>query len=132
MGLSTGITSGKAAFNSRERPKFIEALMARISFKPLIVRCSLRSIKLIALLNNKKSAPFWEINGNLSKQFKITLISFSDEALYLIENLLWLSIPPTLLKKSLIFSNKARSITCCTIANSYFTLYLHLDWFYYL
>ena len=39
-GLTTGTTSGKAFFNTSDKPKFIAALMATILRNPSLVRCS--------------------------------------------------------------------------------------------
>ena len=35
-----GTISGNAAFNSSDKPRFIDALSAKISFNPSVVRCS--------------------------------------------------------------------------------------------
>lgn len=42
VGLWTGVTLGKAAFNSEDRPLFIEARIATSLWSPSIVKCSLQ------------------------------------------------------------------------------------------
>jgi hypothetical protein len=67
IGLGTGFISGKAAFNSGDKPQFIEARILRILCKPSLVRCSLRFIISTIILNKIKSACFCVIKGYLSK-----------------------------------------------------------------
>ena len=70
-GLVTGITSGKADFTSRERPRFIDALIATILQNlSLSVLYSLSSVNLIICLNNLKSANLSVFTGGgyLSQQ----------------------------------------------------------------
>ena len=65
--LSFGTISGKDFFKISDKPRFKEALMLRISKRPLLVKCSLRIIKSTTSLNNKKSALFCVSKGYLSK-----------------------------------------------------------------
>ncbi|KAF2135100.1 uncharacterized protein K452DRAFT_212276, partial [Aplosporella prunicola CBS 121167] len=44
-GLSFGTILGKAFFKTSGKPKFKEAFKLKISKRPLLVKCSLRSIK---------------------------------------------------------------------------------------
>ena len=85
LGLIFGIILGKFSFKLSGKPKFKEArrllrrrlarghlrwplaLILRISKRPLFVKCSLRSIKSIISLNNKKSALFCVSKGYFSK-----------------------------------------------------------------
>ena len=51
-GLDTGTTSGKALFNSKDKPWFIDALVPTILRKPIKVKCSLYYIIWNICLNN--------------------------------------------------------------------------------
>ena len=43
LGLSTGTTLGKANWSFSDKPRFIDALVATMLYKPSLVRCSHRS-----------------------------------------------------------------------------------------
>ncbi|OTA47472.1 hypothetical protein K449DRAFT_341471, partial [Hypoxylon sp. EC38] len=66
-GLSFGTTLGKAIFKFSGNPEFNEAFILTISKRPFVVKCSLRTIKFIICLNNKKSALFCVSKGYFSK-----------------------------------------------------------------
>ncbi len=55
-GLSTGVYSGNSDFNLSYKPKFIDAFIATILFKPSIVKWALLLTSSTTCLNNKKSA----------------------------------------------------------------------------
>jgi hypothetical protein len=58
IGLETGFIPGKAAFNSGDKPQFIEARILIILCKPSVVKCSFLFTKSKTCLNNSKSALF--------------------------------------------------------------------------
>jgi hypothetical protein len=63
IGLSIGLISGKFIFNSSEKPKFNDPLIARILCKPSNVKCSLLFISSEAseaiIFLNKIKSPFF-------------------------------------------------------------------------
>lgn len=58
VSLTIEVILGKAAFKSSDKPLLIDALIATICCKPLIVKCSLRLINSTISLNKIKSAFF--------------------------------------------------------------------------